>query len=1024
MTKRLGERALLLLFSLSGACGLIYQVVWSRIFTTLFGSTVYAVGTVLAAFMSGLALGSYVLGRWADRRSSPVALYSFVEISIGVSALISLLMLDNMGSLHAWLHSAFGGGSPLIIAGRFVAAFLAVLLPTTLMGATLPILSKALVDGHRQAGRKLGSLYAANTFGAVCGSIAAGFLLIRWIGIHPTVYATAGLNVTIGLAAWLLRGVPASGKQQAETHGLDDNGSAVSAPSYLLPLFALSGFASFGYEILWSRSLVVIFGNSTYAFSTMLAALLAGISLGGYLVRLFIDRVRAPVRLFGWFQVGIGVSAGAAMPLLLGFLYSGSVQSFFEDTRGYWLATSVARFGAAFAVMLIPAILIGSTFPIIGRIYLKNLRHTGREIGKVYAVNTLGNIAGSILPAFVMVPLLGINRSIVLLALLNCCMGFFVMISAGKRLHFLRFAPLAGFAALTTVLAIVPFQYQFPSDTQSPRDRILYYEEGIMATTKVYAKPSSNEKHMSVDGIYIGGSGGTERKELLLAHLPKLLLEGYESELSVGLGSGILIGESALYDRIVAVDCVEISPTVIRGAAYFAEENHNVLANQKVRVIEDDIISYLKLSEKSFDIVSSDAKSRPRSRGNGLFFSKEYYSLLKDHLAPDGLVVQWVPIHMPNSVYTTVIKTFAEVFPHVSLWFFPEVDSILVGSLNKQEIDTNFIDRILSDKAGPAQSLHEHRLGDAETLLANYVASDQILKESTRGSIPNSLEHPIVEFYSFADYAKSVNEMIVENLDYILKLRDTASDDSIAKQVPVADKDGIERVRRAELLYTRGIREAFALSEDYKNFEALFSRAISEAPWNDYIRHQVLQYYLVRTKRRLQAGDHRNAEIYAQRALDVDATSDEAHYLKGIISAEQGEVTGAIRSVKTAVALSPQNAATRTGYFYLLLQADRLREAVEQLSEIIAFDPENTFALKNLGLYYAEKESDYASAVRFFEHLHRINPGDPEAIGLLSWGYFQAGEPRKAKQIVQDSGRYYRKDSILKRQRKIILEGG
>ena len=893
--KRSGERTLLTLFLLSGACGLIYQVVWSRIFTNLFGSTVYAVGTVLAAFMSGLALGSYLLGRWADKRYSPVSMYALVEVGIGVSALISMFVLDNLGPLHGWLYAVLGSSSPLLTALRFVSALFAVLLPTVLMGATLPILSKALIFQHKTAGGKLGGLYAVNTFGAVCGSVAAGFFLIRWIGIHPTVYVAAGLNAVIGLTAWLIRPASGSFKYNESASSLpaaETSPSEQSPPPYLLFFFALSGFVSFGYEILWSRSLVVIFGNSTYAFSTMLIAMLFGISLGGFLVRLFIDKVQKPVRLFGWVQLGIGIAAGAAMPLLLSFLYSRPVQLFFEDARGRWLATVVARFGAAFTVMLVPAVLIGATFPIIGKIYLRNLRTTGREIGRIYAINTVGNITGSIIPAFVLIPLLGINKSIALLALLNCSMGIFIALSTGKKLRVLRIIPVVGYAALTVLLVLVPLRYQFPADTQSPGDRILYYEEGIMATTKVYLKPASGQKHMSVDGIYIGGSGGTEKKEFLLAHLPKLLLDRFSTELSVGLGSGILIGESVLHENIITAECIEISPTVIRGATYFERENHTVLANQKVNIIEADVISHLQASDERFDIVSTDAKSRPRSRGNGLFFSREYYELLKEHLSPGGLAIQWVPIHMPNSVYSTVIRTFTEVFPHVSLWYFPDVDSVLVGSLEEIEINVGYIEQMFSEPSGALAGLRNHRLSDSETLLANYVASQKQLREVTKGARINTLEHPIVEFYGFSEYSQSLNQMIVENLDFIMELKNAEEGELLSKQISNATRSGFESVRRAEQFYLQGIREAYALSEDREELDSFFDRALSEAPWNDYIRHQVHQYYLLRVKKRIQVGDYGNAALFVRQALQVDATSYEAHYLNGIILAASGEVAG------------------------------------------------------------------------------------------------------------------------------------
>ena len=325
--------AILALFLLSGASGLIYQVVWFRLLATVFGATVPAATTVLAAFMSGLALGSWLLGASGDRTGNPLRLYARYELGIAVTALAALVAIERMRPVATLLSSALGDGGAGLVAARFAVAFLVLLVPTTLMGATLPVLSRALVRDREAAGVNLSALYAANTWGAALGALVAGFLLIRLLGLRGTVYVAAVINAAVAAAAWLMarrsaaatrqvaaaeppresaavRGStngaarrpgpnqPASGRSRGvDSHRRPSYGVAASPhPTTLLLTFGAAGATTLAYEVLWSRVLHALLGNSTYAFTTTLVVFLGGIALGGWLVRHVLDRI-PPVRL-------------------------------------------------------------------------------------------------------------------------------------------------------------------------------------------------------------------------------------------------------------------------------------------------------------------------------------------------------------------------------------------------------------------------------------------------------------------------------------------------------------------------------------------------------------------------------------------------------------------------------------------------------------------------------------------------------------------------------------------------------
>ncbi len=309
------------LFFFSGAFGLVYQIVWVRMLTHVFGTTATAVGVVLAAFMSGLALGSWLVGKIADREPNPLRLYAILEIGIGVAALAAHVMLGRIMPAYLALHEIAGQSEAMLAAVRFVLAFGLVMIPTFLMGATLPVLARFVVRRLSVAGADLSALYATNTLGAVAGVLVTGFVLIGVFGTHVTVYIAVLGNLVLGLIAWLAsrRVAPLSVITEPppadRTEPAAPVGELLSHRTYVLLLFALfvSGLTSFAYEIYWTRSLVFLLGNSTYALTTMLTAFLAGIALGGYLIRLVVDRVVDRVALFGWIQLLIAAAEDTAI---------------------------------------------------------------------------------------------------------------------------------------------------------------------------------------------------------------------------------------------------------------------------------------------------------------------------------------------------------------------------------------------------------------------------------------------------------------------------------------------------------------------------------------------------------------------------------------------------------------------------------------------------------------------------------------------------------------------------------------
>jgi spermidine synthase len=874
----------LFLFFISGALALVYQVVWSRMMMQIFGSTAIAVGTVLAAFMCGMAIGSWWFGKLADRSTNCFRLYAWLELGIAVTALGSHFILHHVGPAYPIIHKLFESVPAVLFPIRFVMAFLLVMLPTVFMGATLPVLTRFLVGRKRLVGIDISTLYAVNIFGAVSGVLLTGFFLIGKYGIHVPVYLAVCGNLAVGFIAWFMsQGLTQGAVVSPETETEPGPGGEqvnLGPGIYRLILFGLgvSGFTSFAYEIYWTRSLVFILGNSTYALTTMLSAFLTGIAIGGWLIRYLLVRVRDRTVIFGWIQLALGVFSALALPLLFSISDPQSLNQQVIKSSSDVAQLLFAGYGVAFLVMLLPAILIGTTFPLVVQIATRDLRQTGSSVGRIYAINTIGNVFGALFPGFFLLSWLGIQKGILAMAALNAILGMIILFlrlfQPSRHPAWRLVLPLALIIAGVSI-GQTPLQFQFPSEGERRGSSTLFYREGPLATTKVYRNPGNDEKHMSVDGIVIGGTGYSEFKQLLLAHLPKLLLDDVTTELSVGLGSGILVGESALHSRVRQITGVEIEPGVIAGAKQFADENHHILENPRLKVVLDDIGNFLRTHSGNFQVVSADEKTADEYASNGFSYSREYYDLLRLHLAPGGLVAQWVPTTLPPRQYCMVLNTFARSFPHVQLWYFLPAhkrgpfNTILVGSNKPIPIDFAQVDRRFSENRAAFESLVPYGLTSAEALLPHFIADEKVIREAVADSPVNSLDHPHYEFFYPWDYAINREMKFLANHEFLIDLK-TKSHAAYFAGITHDMNDDI-RARRtfaAEFRYLQGFQKFLSgipLDENYR----IFDDALAVAPWNDSLRARIYAQYahLANTRRdpveRMRA-ERRAADLYQE----------------------------------------------------------------------------------------------------------------------------------------------------------------
>ena len=777
------QKALLVLFFFSGVSSLVYQVVWARMLTVVFGTTLLATSTVLSAFMAGLALGSWVLGRHIDRCKHPLRIFAALEAGIGLFALFFPSISANLGNAYGGL-VGLQGNFYLFSLARFALCFALLLIPTALMGGTLPVMAKFAVRRLGGLGTSVGQLYAVNTLGAVGGVLAATFGLMEGLGLQGTTQAIAAVNFLVAGAAWLWGG------QRA----VDVGAGAATKTSHadrilwgVLAGFALSGFAALGYEVAWMRLLMVSFSfNSHYEFSIVLVAFLSGLALGGWLGSRLLTRRPDLLSIFVWIQFLIGACGALSV---LAFAHLSALVEPIQRADSWWVSRTGVFFTAV-AIMLLPTLAMGVIFPLVGQIYTRQLARLGRGIGDIGAVNSFGAVGGAFVTGFVLIPLLGTEWSVKVLAALNGLVGLSIALISQQRKRLVW----GGAAGLALLLVLVPSDVlRRIAEPAAVNRELVFYQEGAEGVITVEQQTDGFRK-MALNG---GGQVPTDYSSLqifrLLGHLPLLLHPDPQEVLVVSLGGGIALGGAAQYEPR-RITCVELVPEVIDAArAHFGEFNHHVLENPtawNIELVIDDGRNFLLSSRDTYQIITGDA-THPTSADSWVLYTKEFYELCRARLSADGIMAQWLPFHgLPPDDYQTIVRTFQHVFPHTTLWRSNNY-SIMVGTMQPLAIDW---ERLKEKMAPPRvhRSLEGIDLGNAFALLNSLVMDEETLRRYVGEGPLNTDDHPYISFVSPKGYSSGsweVLEHLAPHRTSALSLL-TASSATVRKKMEVYFRAG------------------------------------------------------------------------------------------------------------------------------------------------------------------------------------------------------------------------------------------
>ena len=839
-------------FFFSGAAGLIYQVVWTRMLTQIFGNTTYAIATVLSAFMAGLAIGSYLFGRIADRGKNDFLLYGILEAGVGVYGFLVPWIFLITQKIYGPIFELNEGYPFLFNLVLFFLSFILLVFPTLLMGATLPVLSRFYVRSFAQFGRRVGDLYATNTLGAVIGCAAAGFYLIPTFGMQKTVFVAAGANMIIAAVILIVDRLRDKAPLEVVAEPVNektDTPEEQSAPMLrwvLLISFALSGFASLVYENAWTRSLTLVIGSSIYSFSTMLVTFLVGLALGGFIYARLLGHREARLSTFGLIELWVGLAALATIPLFerLPLIFVRLLHGF-GDTFTVFLYLQI--FLAAL-VMFVPTVLLGMTFPLVARLFTQSLYRVGSGVGSSYAANTVGAVLGAFAGGFILIPNLGVQNAIIFAVVMNLLIGAWLVISDPK----LSLVPRYGLGLAVIVLAIVvPLKIRrwdphiltsgvtiyadryesLPTNSlrieEMRRDDVLFYREGLTTTVSVHRIPGSDYVYFKSNGK-IDGSYGDALSQLMTSYIAMLLHPKAETALTIGLGSGMSAKALATFPTLKTIEVIEIEPTMIQASKFFdrasvkldklpqgvsfpaddaksrvwynekekrlyykgvmesetrAElikrsedldyrgaidrlsrnarhsRHSSVLEDPRVRVIPTDGRNYILATGKSYDVITAEP-SNPWIAGIANLYTREFYQVIKSKIKDDGIFAQWIHNYsMSPDDFRMVFRTFAEAFPHVSLWSMKESDFLLIGSKQEHRFDYPAVKKIYDSNKMLQSDLDYLGLSDVYAVQGFYRMNRENFLAFSKGASINTDDGAELEFSAPKNLRRSTTEL-------------------------------------------------------------------------------------------------------------------------------------------------------------------------------------------------------------------------------------------------------------------------
>jgi spermidine synthase len=756
------RHVVLLIFFFSGLSALGLEIIWMRLFSLVFGGT-------------SLAIGSWWGGLRADRLRRPLMFFGILELSIGLWGLLVPVWVQTIAPLH---HTAASWLSPTALALlRFILATSILLVPTAMMGATLPILCRHWIKDRSRVSSDASSLYAVNTTGAVLGCLLTGFVFFPSMGVRHTLYLLAGIDIAVGLVALLFAKIIREGEQREVYQHSDRSSTSTvcinedelaiedqlpkrfSERDAVIVTYGITGILAMLCQVCWTRVLSMVIGSSVYAFTIILSAFLFGLALGAWFGSWLVRRIQNAV---SWLAVLL-VATGAAVWLSIALV--DRLPLYFLYLAKIWPLTPTLLFGIkavlSALLILIPTTAMGAIFPLVMRGYFRQSDPIGNTVGRAYALNTVGAIVGSFSSGFIAIPMLGIQgtlQTVVIVYLLLALMVFFLQ----ENVPHLRMQSLllimAGIIAFGSLVVTPSWnRYRlglglfrvFQIDKLDPQKLsqampLLDYREGLHATVHV-------EQHgphliaLKINGKIDASSGIDMPTQILSALLPLSLHSQTKDLLVIGWGSGVTVG-TALHFPLRQLQAVEIESAVVKAARAFIPWNGDPERDPRLKLHIDDGRNFLARTRQKFDVIISEP-SNPWMSGASALFTSEFFEMAKTRLRPQGMLCQWIQLYelSPENI-RSLLATVASVFPHVYLFGIAHNnrDTLLIATQHPLKLSMEALDNLISDQRFRPAFLRAGML-KAIDLLPRILADDIAIRELVKNAMLNTDDNARIE---------------------------------------------------------------------------------------------------------------------------------------------------------------------------------------------------------------------------------------------------------------------------------------
>lgn len=750
------------IFFASGAASLILQVLWFKQLQFVLGSATFSVSVTVSSFFFGLSVGSALGGRLADAVASPLRAYGLLELALAPVSFAVTAFLANWSTWIGWLSPMLDLSSPARLPLIVLVSLLTLSLPTILMGATLPFLVRFLTRSRAELASRISLLYGFNTLGAAVGTLAVGFVLMGLLGIRGSSVLASILYACVGgLSLLVARRAPPVSVEEPRHRQPDGKRSGRGAANILIGIFACSGFVSISYEVVWFRFLTNISSSSVYAFAGMLATYLFGLVIGAFVCSRFLaPRKDQLLRYFAVTQLLIAVAATLTLAVLgkartLYTLFAPVVAALVPVRAQMFLGDDVSFFFTCMVALLLPTSLIGVSFPLASELTVMRWSALGRGVGRLYALNTLGGVLGSLIAGFVLIPWLGSQSALIALILGNL---FLFIVTAASQAGLSTSAALwrQGAMAASAVAAscfVFGTHYLERQLTAFNGASVLELRESKEATFAVlgYQDEAAGPYQQLVvnSKSYANNRPEGRRYMAAMGHYPVLLHNGPSATaVVICVGTGTTVGAVSTHAELRSIYAVDLAPAVFDFAHYFIPINKQFDRNPRVHEVVADGRHYLLGTRNTFDVITLEPPP-PHDAGVVNLYTEEFYALAKRRMRPGGILAQWVPLDIGRGVLPKImLKAMLAQFKHVSLWVPSRMEGVAIGSDERLHIDRDVLRERMAEPA-VADDLNAIGLNSPEDLLATFVAADEALAAYVKDVPSHTDDRPRIEYYNW-----------------------------------------------------------------------------------------------------------------------------------------------------------------------------------------------------------------------------------------------------------------------------------